>query len=47
MVKYKAGVKEAVKMDAAKYDDFQKLDIRVGKIVEAEDFRKRVNRLIN
>ena len=38
MVKYKAGVKEAVKMDAAKYDDFQKLDIRVGKIVEAEDF---------
>jgi tRNA-binding protein len=25
-------------MDMAKYDDFQKLNIRVGKIVEAEDF---------
>jgi len=25
-------------MDVAKYDDFQKLDIRVGKIVEVEDF---------
>ncbi|MCL1955552.1 MAG: tRNA-binding protein, partial [Brevinematales bacterium] len=28
----------AEKMDMAKYDDFQKLNIRVGKIVEAEDF---------
>ena len=25
-------------MDMAKYDDFQKLDIRVGKIVEVENF---------
>jgi tRNA-binding protein len=25
-------------MDMAKYDDFQKLDIRVGKIVDVEDF---------